>query len=45
MKNLQYSTYRKPSMTDTIIPSNSYHPTEQKMSAIYVINRMQTYPV
>ena len=38
------SIYRKPTTTDTIIPSDSCHPIEQKMTAIrYLCNRMHTY--
>jgi hypothetical protein len=38
------SIYRKPTTTDTIIPSDSCHPIEQKMAAIrYLCNRMHTY--
>ena len=38
------SVYRKPTTTDTIIPSDSCHPIEQKMAAIrYLCNRMHSY--
>ena len=38
------SIYRKPTTTDTIIPSDSCHPIEQKMAAIrYLRNRMHSY--
>jgi hypothetical protein len=42
--NLSFDIYRKPSFTDTIIPNDSCHPREHKLSAIrYLVNRMTTY--
>ena len=39
-----YEIYRKPTATDTIIPNDSCHPSEQKMAAIkYFANRINTY--
>ena len=41
---LSFDIYRKPSFTDTIIPNDSCHPREHKLSAIrYLVNRMTTY--
>jgi len=43
--SLQYDIYRKPTNTDIIIPSDSNHPTEYKLSAIrFRRNRNETYP-
>jgi hypothetical protein len=37
--------YRKLTATDSIIPQDSYHPIEQKLSTIhYLQNRIATYP-
>jgi hypothetical protein len=45
-KNLQFSIYRKPTQTDIIIPNNSCHPYELKLSAInYLLNRLHVYPI
>jgi hypothetical protein len=45
-KNIQFSIYRKPTKTDTIIRNSSCHPHEHKMSSInYLINRTHTYPM
>jgi hypothetical protein len=42
-KNLQYSIYRKPIQTDIIIPKNSCHPYEPKISGInYLLRRLHT---
>jgi len=42
--SLNFDIYRKLSFTDTIIPNNSCHPREHKLSAIrYLSNRMKTY--
>jgi hypothetical protein len=39
-----FKIYRKPTTTDSIIPSDSCHPQEQKHAAIrHMINRMNTY--
>jgi regulator of PEP synthase PpsR (kinase-PPPase family) len=39
-----FEIYRKPTCTDIIIPHDSCHPTEQKLSAIrYLHNRNNTY--
>jgi hypothetical protein len=44
--SLQFSIYKKPTTTDTIIPANSCHPPEQKYSAIrYLLNRLKCYPL
>jgi hypothetical protein len=41
---VQFSIFRKPTATDTIIPRDSCHPIEHKMSAIrYLLNRNTTY--
>ena len=42
-QSLHYEIYRKPTSTDIIIPSESNHPTEHKISAIrYLQNRKET---
>jgi hypothetical protein len=42
--NVQSSTYRKPTTTNAILPSDSYHPSEHKLSAIrYLHNTNATY--
>jgi hypothetical protein len=42
--NFQFKIYRKPTTTDAIIPTDSCHPAEHKMSAIrYLHNRNQEY--
>jgi hypothetical protein len=39
-----FKIYRKPTTTDSIIPSDSCHPQEHKHAAIrHMINRMNTY--
>jgi hypothetical protein len=44
-KELEFEIYRKPTQTDIIIPNDSCHPHEYKISNInYVINRLNTYP-
>ena len=44
--NIQFKIYRKPTTTNTLIPSDSNHPLEHKPSAIrYFANRLITYPV
>jgi hypothetical protein len=41
---LEIEIYRKPTMTDLIIPRDSCHPIEHKMAAIrYFMNRIHTY--
>jgi hypothetical protein len=41
---LFYDIYRKHTTTDTIIPYDSCHPSEQKLAAIrYYVNRINTY--
>jgi hypothetical protein len=41
---LTFDIFRKPTATDIIIPADSCHPTEQKLTAIrYFMNRIQTY--
>jgi hypothetical protein len=43
-KNLVFDTYRKPTTTNIIIPSDSCHPQEHKLAAIrYLSNRIETY--
>lgn len=45
-KKLKLEIYRKPTHTDRFIPSNSYHSTEQKMSAFHsVIHRLMSIPM
>jgi hypothetical protein len=40
------SIYRKPTFTDTIVPSDSCHPNEHKMAAVrFFANRIVTYPM
>jgi len=42
----EFGIYRKPTTTDTIIPSDSNHPIEHKISAIrFLVNRLDTYPI
>jgi hypothetical protein len=42
--NVLFSIYCKPTTTNVIIPSDSYHPSEHKLSAIrYLHNRNVTY--
>ena len=44
-QSFQYEIYRKPTNTDIIIPSDSNHPLEHKLSAIrFLHNRNQSYP-
>ena len=44
-QNFSFRTYRKPTATGTIIPSDSSHPYEHKMAAIrYLANSIITYP-
>jgi hypothetical protein len=41
---ISFDIYRKPTTTDIIIPRESCHPMEQKLSAIrYIQNRNETY--
>jgi hypothetical protein len=43
---LEFEIYRKPTQTDIIIPNDSCHPYEHKISAInYLINRVNTYSI
>lgn len=43
---MQVTIFRQPTATDTIIPSDSYHPLEFKLAAIwYPTNRMLTHPI
>ena len=43
-QSLRYDIYRKPTSTNIIIPSESNHPIEHKISAIrYLQNRNETY--
>ena len=45
-ESLEFKIYRKPTATDTIIPSDSHHPMEHKHSTIwYLLNRLHSYPV
>jgi hypothetical protein len=40
----EFSIFRKPTFTDTIIPYNSCHPTEHKLAGLrYFTNRLNTY--
>jgi hypothetical protein len=42
--NLSFDINRKPTATDTIIPSDSCHPHEYKLAAVrYLANRRETY--
>jgi hypothetical protein len=42
----RFNIYRKPTTTDLIIPFESCHPTEHKLTAIrYLNNRKDTYPI
>ena len=42
--NFSIDIYRKPTFTDTIIPSDSCHPEEHKLAAIrYLYNSLDTY--
>ena len=44
--SVQFKIYRKPTATDTLIPSDSNHPMAHKLSAIhYLANRLLTYPM
>ena len=43
--DIYFKIYRKPTATDLIIPYDSNHPPEHKISAIrYLANRLITYP-
>jgi hypothetical protein len=43
---IEFTIYRKPTQTDIIIPNDSCHPCENKMSSInYLVNRLNFYPV
>jgi hypothetical protein len=43
--NIQFNVYRKPTVTDAIIPADSCHPNEHKQSAIkFLTHRNKTYP-
>ena len=43
---IQFKIYRKPTTTDILIPFDSNHPFEQKLSAVrYLANRLITYPL
>jgi hypothetical protein len=45
-QKLEYAIYRKPTQTDIIIPNDSCHPHEHKISSInYLMNRLNTYPI
>ena len=45
-ESFEFKIHRKPTAADTIIPSDSNHPPEHKLSAIrYLINRLHSYPV
>jgi hypothetical protein len=44
--NFSTDIYRKPTFTDTIIPSDSCHPEEHKLAAVrYLYNRMDAYHI
>jgi hypothetical protein len=41
-----FAVYRKPTVTDHIIPNDSCHPPRHKLSAIrFLTNRLNTYPI
>jgi hypothetical protein len=45
-RNLQFSIYRKPAVTDIMIHNQSCHPSEHKWSGIaYLISRLRTYSI
>lgn len=45
-KKIKLEIYRKPTHTDRFIPSNSYHSTQQKMSAFHsMIHRLTSIPM
>jgi hypothetical protein len=45
-KMLEFAIYRKPTLTDIIIPNDSLHPHEHKISRIdYLVNRLNAYPI
>jgi hypothetical protein len=45
-KKLKFSTYRKPTQTDVIIPNSSCHPYEHKLSGINcILNQLHTYAI
>ena len=45
-ENLQFSIHRKHTATDIIIPKDSCHPQEHKISGIkYLIDRVNNYPI
>jgi hypothetical protein len=42
----EFAIYRKPTVTDHIIPNDSCHPPNHKLSAIrFLTNRLNTYPI
>jgi hypothetical protein len=42
----EFEIYRKPTQTDIIIPHDSCHPREHKMSSMnYLLNRLNRYPI
>jgi len=45
-KKFEFSIYRKPTVTNHIIPKDSCHPPSHKLSAIrFLTDRMHTYPI
>jgi hypothetical protein len=45
-KEFEFTIYRKPTETDIIIPDDSCHPHEHKISNInYLMNRINIYPI
>ena len=45
-ESFEFKNYRKPTTSDTIIPSDSNHPPEHKLSIIRsLINRLHSYPI
>jgi hypothetical protein len=45
-ENFGFNIYRKPTTTDHIIPDDSCHPSEHKLSAIrFLTHRLETYPL
>ena len=45
-RKFDFAVYRKPTVTDHIIPNDSCHPPSHKLSAIgFLTNRLNTYPI
>jgi hypothetical protein len=43
--HFDYNIYRKPTITNHMIPNDSCHPQEHKNAIHYLINRINTYPL